>query len=58
MGRRDRERYSEVRPAGAEAKGAHTLSPGHIPALAALAVNSLVDGVLHEGVSARVIAQP
>lgn len=39
------------------AKSARTLPPIRTLALAALAVDSLVDGALHEGVSARVIAQ-
>ena len=41
-------------PAAATAR---TLLPGRTLALAALAVDSLVDGALHEGVSARVIAR-
>jgi hypothetical protein len=40
-----------------EARRARTLSVGRTLALAELAVDSLVDGALHEGVSARVIAR-
>jgi hypothetical protein len=40
-----------------EAQRARTLPPSRTLALAALAVDSLVDGALHEGVSARVIAR-
>jgi hypothetical protein len=48
---------SESPTAFPEAKGAHTLPPTRTLALAALAVDSLVDGALHEGVSARIIAR-
>jgi len=40
-----------------EAQRAHTLPRGRSFALATLAVTSLVDGALHEGVSARIIAK-
>ncbi len=40
-----------------EAQRARTLSPVRTLALAALAVDSLVDGALHEGLSARVVAR-
>lgn len=40
-----------------EAQRARTLPPSRGRALAKLAVDSLVDGALHEGVSARIIAQ-
>ena len=40
-----------------EAQHAHTLPRARERALAKLAVDSLIDGALHEGVSARVIAQ-
>jgi hypothetical protein len=40
-----------------EAQHARTLPAGRTLALATLAVDSLVDGALHEGVSARVIAK-
>ena len=40
-----------------EAPRRSPLPPGRVLALAKLAVDSLVDGVLHEGVSARVIAR-
>jgi hypothetical protein len=40
-----------------EAQSAHTLPRTRVLGLAALAVTSLVDGALHEGVSARIIAK-
>jgi hypothetical protein len=40
-----------------EAKAARTLARGRTFALAGLAVDSLIDGALHEGVSARVVAR-
>jgi hypothetical protein len=40
-----------------EAKSARTVLGGRTIALAALAVDSLVDGALHEGMSARVVAR-
>lgn len=40
-----------------EAANARTLSRSRVLALAELAVDSLVDGALHEGVSARIIAK-
>jgi hypothetical protein len=40
-----------------EAQSAHTLPRARVLALATLAVTSLVDGALHEGVSARILAK-
>lgn len=48
---------SESPGAFPEAQRARTLGGGRTLSLAALAVDSLVDGALHEGVSARVIAR-
>ncbi|HKQ72059.1 MAG TPA: hypothetical protein VJT73_22095 [Polyangiaceae bacterium] len=40
-----------------QAKSARTLPPSRTLGLAVLAVDSLIDGALHEGVSARIIAK-